>query len=69
MKKLFFLAAVIFLSLAVKAQIKFGYDAPEIALPSANGDTIRLSSLKGKVVLLDFWASWCPPAVHPINNW
>jgi thiol-disulfide isomerase/thioredoxin len=31
---------------------------PEIALPNPNGDTIRLSSLKGKVVLLIFWASW-----------
>jgi len=31
---------------------------PEIALPDAEGDTIRLSSLKGKVVLLSFWASW-----------
>lgn len=31
---------------------------PEIALPDPNGDTIRLSSLKGKVVLLSFWASW-----------
>ncbi|HDP54945.1 MAG TPA: TlpA family protein disulfide reductase, partial [Bacteroidetes bacterium] len=31
---------------------------PEIALPNANGDTIRLSSLKGKVILLDFWASY-----------
>jgi peroxiredoxin len=38
-----------------------GTSAPEIALPSPNGDTIRLSSLKGKYVLLDFWASWCPP--------
>ncbi len=34
---------------------------PEIALPSPAGDTIRLSSTKGSVVLLDFWASWCAP--------
>ncbi len=34
---------------------------PEIALPSPEGDTIRLSSMKGTVVLLDFWASWCAP--------
>jgi peroxiredoxin len=33
-------------------------DFPEIALPNPDGDTIRLSSLKGKVVLLSFWASW-----------
>jgi thiol-disulfide isomerase/thioredoxin len=35
--------------------------APEIALPNPSGDTIRLSSTRGSVVLLDFWASWCPP--------
>lgn len=35
--------------------------APEIALPSPKGDTIRLSSTRGSVVLLDFWAAWCPP--------
>ena len=31
---------------------------PDIRLPDLNGDTISLSSLKGKVVLLSFWASW-----------
>ncbi|MBK9390417.1 MAG: AhpC/TSA family protein [Bacteroidetes bacterium] len=38
-----------------------GSEAPEISLPSPEGDTIRLSSTRGKVVLLDFWASWCLP--------
>jgi thiol-disulfide isomerase/thioredoxin len=38
-----------------------GNKAPEIEYPSPNGKTIKLSSLKGQVVLIDFWASWCPP--------
>ncbi len=43
------------------AQPRQGDIAKEIGLPSLDGDTIKLSSLKGKVVLLDFWASWCVP--------
>ena len=41
--------------------IMAGSYVPEIALPDPAGDTLRLSSTKGQVVLLDFWASWCPP--------
>ena len=38
-----------------------GQMAPELQLPTADGKTISLSALKGHVVLVDFWASWCPP--------
>lgn len=41
--------------------IPIGSAAKDIALPSPQGDTLQLSDLKGKVVLLDFWASWCRP--------
>jgi Thiol-disulfide isomerase and thioredoxins len=36
-------------------------EAPEISLPNPDGDTIKLSSTRGNVVLLDFWAAWCSP--------
>ena len=42
-------------------RLESGSEVPEIALPNPDGDTILLSSLRGSYVLLDFWASWCPP--------
>lgn len=40
--------------------------APDFALATASGDSIRLSDFRGKYVLLDFWASWCVPCIREI---
>jgi cytochrome oxidase Cu insertion factor (SCO1/SenC/PrrC family) len=38
-----------------------GHPAPALRLPGLRGGTISLRSLRGKVVVLNFWATWCPP--------
>ena len=74
MKRLFLICAAAMMAMVVLPQaamaqedieattlIKKGDKAPDFTVEMVNGEQITLSKLKGKVVVVNFWATWCPP--------
>lgn len=59
-KKICFLLGFLILTCLFAYSAGLAQEAPDFTLSDISGNSLRLSDFKGKVVLIDFWATWCP---------
>jgi peroxiredoxin len=59
------LAATLFVLIgfapSARGDVEVGQPAPSLVVPKLNGQTFDLSTVRGRVVVVNFWATWCPP--------
>ena len=70
MKKVAVLVFLLAFTISISGTLSFAFDkeAPDFTLTDLSGKSISLSELKGNVIFINFWATWCGPCRHEIPD-